>query len=276
MKWIALLLAIWGLVNPANVKAAPAPNLVVNGNFETGDSLGWTVSGSSTGVFSTVAPSWGPHYYYAGIYAANVGNNLFLSGTFSQAISTTAGQTYLFQFSGANTPALDGRFLITGSGGSVLSSGQISSTNKSVFTANGPLVVISFFRENPKYSDWVIVSDVSLQAQAVGYSHPGKYSVKIKETQSFDGVNLSWAYTKRGVARIDSVGHIYCGGADIPMQTGFISDDGSVSFGGVTTFARFKNGLIQFSGTSFEISPPGPVAATGVCTSEVTFTCTGN
>jgi hypothetical protein len=296
MKWIAILLAMWGLANAATAQAAPAPNLVVNGDFETGNLNGWTaggatwissapspvLSGSNSAGISTRSVTFG-----LGVVGGPPPTTAFLTGDLSQVIPTTPGTTYSFKFSGSNTAALDGRFLVIsgsitalegdlfyGSVPSVLSSGQINSTNMCAFTANGPSVTVSFFRENPNNSDAVTIDNVSLQV-AGNFSHHGKYFVKIKETQSFEGVDLSSTYTIIGVARIDSAGQIFYLGRDLPMQTGTISDDGTVNFGGIITTATINNRGIHFSGTT-QLNPIGPVASTGKCTTEVTFTRTGN
>ena len=85
------------------VTVDPSPattNLVVNGDFETGDFTGWALSGN-------VAPlSYGPQVFVtsnaeSGQYAAGLGS-VGSDGTLSQDIQTTAGQHYTLDFWLAN------------------------------------------------------------------------------------------------------------------------------------------------------------------------------
>jgi MYXO-CTERM domain-containing protein len=83
-----------GMVLALALAAGPArANLVTNGGFETGDFTGWTLTGSGGGVAidSTAAHSG---TYDAAFALINGGT----TATLSQAIATTAGQSYSLSF----------------------------------------------------------------------------------------------------------------------------------------------------------------------------------
>jgi len=68
-------------------------NLVTNGGFETGDFTGWTVTHASSG--SLISFTLTPH---SGTYAAGFAALSVLDDSISQTISTTPGDSYLFDF----------------------------------------------------------------------------------------------------------------------------------------------------------------------------------
>jgi hypothetical protein len=68
-------------------------NLVTNGGFETGDFTGWTTTPASSGTLFLVDGQ--PH---SGNNAAWFGAVSFLDDTITQSISTTPGESYLFNF----------------------------------------------------------------------------------------------------------------------------------------------------------------------------------
>ena len=76
-------------------------NLVVNGDFETGDLTGWTASGN-VGVVSATEINTGsgiPGTFPSGSYAVDFGgDNGPDNGVLSQIISTTIGTQYLLSF----------------------------------------------------------------------------------------------------------------------------------------------------------------------------------
>ena len=83
-----------GMVLALALAAGPArANLVTNGGFETGDFTGWTLTGSGGGVAidKTAAHSG----TYDAAFALAAGGT---TATLSQAIATTAGQSYSLSF----------------------------------------------------------------------------------------------------------------------------------------------------------------------------------
>jgi hypothetical protein len=65
-------------------------NMLVNGDFETGDFTGWTVAADYTGVTAYISTVGGPESgnYFAALGAGGT------PGTISQAVSTASGQNY--------------------------------------------------------------------------------------------------------------------------------------------------------------------------------------
>lgn len=70
-----------------------APLILLNGNFDSGDFLGW----SKTGNFSSCAVDTNSLYAHLGIYGAELGPN-GSPGFLSQTLSTTPGASYLLSF----------------------------------------------------------------------------------------------------------------------------------------------------------------------------------
>ncbi len=94
MKRWAILLAL--ALSVLLVQTAAA-NLVVNGDFGTGDLTGWTFTAASSGSdFNIDSESGPPPPGYT--YAANFGAVGAFDDTITQTIATVAGQTYTFSF----------------------------------------------------------------------------------------------------------------------------------------------------------------------------------
>jgi hypothetical protein len=85
LVWTSVMLASVFFATPP-VRAA---NIVVNGDFETGDFTGWTLTGPTTfSAVDTVAP-------HTGNFAAFFGD---VSTTLQQSLATTIGGTYEISF----------------------------------------------------------------------------------------------------------------------------------------------------------------------------------
>ena len=85
--FLALALAV-GSTGPARA------NLITNGDFETGDFTGWTLSGNTSLTFVDNGTFVSPH---AGKWAAALGA-IGSNNSLSQTIPTVPGGTYVFSF----------------------------------------------------------------------------------------------------------------------------------------------------------------------------------
>ena len=91
MKKIIVLL----FIGVAGTVSVPAQNLILNGNFATGDFSDWTVTGS---YFSVKSSSYGTLPPAGDSYLAEADGNETLSQTFA----TTIGQNYVLSLANAN------------------------------------------------------------------------------------------------------------------------------------------------------------------------------
>jgi hypothetical protein len=136
------------------------PNLVVNGDFETGDFTGWTTDSGSVTTGST--------YAHSGTYGAEFGPVGSL-GYLSQTLSTTPGTSYVLSF-WLDSP--DGEnpneFQVSWDGTTLLDEANIPAigwTNiQFVVTATDTSTVLQFgFRDDPTYLGF---DDVSVSTQS--------------------------------------------------------------------------------------------------------------
>src|SRR5262245_60901110 len=88
MTRISQLLGIVALLAGSAVPASA--NLIVNGDFETGDFTGWTQSANATFTFVDGPPHSGPHAAWLGPVNTN--------GFLSQTLVTVPGHLYDIEF----------------------------------------------------------------------------------------------------------------------------------------------------------------------------------
>lgn len=131
MKKFAFLLALVAVCLFAQTAAA---NLVANGSFETGNFNGWTVSpeireGVNWVFHSDIAPPGTEWAAQSGLYAAYHYGSTW--STFSQDLTTTAGQYYNLQFwlwTGALTSGTN-EFMVTWGGTTVFDQTNLPASN---------------------------------------------------------------------------------------------------------------------------------------------------
>lgn len=140
-------------------------NLVVNGDFETGDSLGWTKSGSLLDWISSPYQGTVSQGNYAWQYDAYPNNPAYIN----QTLNTIAGTEYTLSFDTMVYGGSPNNFSIS-VGGSLLYSFNNSpdyswKTNVVYFTATSGNEVLSVGGASEPL--WVEVDNVSVTAAAV-------------------------------------------------------------------------------------------------------------
>jgi hypothetical protein len=150
----------WPTMESAGNGGGSGPNLVVNGDFETGDFTGWTTDSGSVTTGST--------YAHSGTYGAQFGPVGSL-GYLSQTLSTTPGTSYVLSFwldsPDGDTP---NEFQVSWDGTTLLDEANIPAigwTNiQFMVTATGTSTVLQFgFRDDPTYLG---LDDVSVSTQS--------------------------------------------------------------------------------------------------------------
>lgn len=164
--------ATLGVVMGAMSMAAQA-NMITNGDFESGTFDGWTVSANATGVAS----------YYDGFTAESGSYFVYLCdtsgqapyGTISQALTTTAGQTYSLSYwlaSDGQTPNhFDASWNGSIIGGSAVSDISPMGYTQYLFTVTGTgSDTLTFHEQNePGY---LALDNVSLSASTAPVPEP--------------------------------------------------------------------------------------------------------
>ena len=136
MRWqvLTFLATALVLVTPA-VQSAARAELILNGNFETGNFDSWTLGGDTTDPTTFWVDSSNPQ---SGTFAAYFGpypNPI----TLSQTIATIPGTAYLFSFWLTNEPGSTNNSFSAGFGGSTLE--NLVNTNVSPYTLYNYTVV---------------------------------------------------------------------------------------------------------------------------------------
>jgi hypothetical protein len=164
---------------------ASASNIVVNGDFETGDFTGWTQSGNtgSTGV-DTAA-----HSGTFGAYFGPVGSLGFLT----QTLTTIAGSSYDLNFWLANDGGTPTSTSVTFDGKQLMSMTDAGSFGYQLFSysvvASGATADLQFaFQQDPAYFR---IDDISVTAAATETPEPATAAVM------FLGVGALMIYRKR-------------------------------------------------------------------------------
>ena len=94
LKCIATFVLSIGLLLVATARSTSAQNLIINGDFETGDFTGWTVTPAPTGSLIFVFPGPGPDTTFGAFFGAT--GSAFDS--ISQTFATTPGAFYTLSF----------------------------------------------------------------------------------------------------------------------------------------------------------------------------------
>jgi uncharacterized repeat protein (TIGR03803 family) len=180
--------------NDLEVDFGPVTDLIMNGGFETGNFMGWTLSGNT----EDTSVSTGSSYVHSGNYGAQLGPVGTL-GYLSQNFMTLPGTSYLLSFWLNSQGGIPNQFLVSWNGTTLFDQTNIGVTGwtnmQYVVTATTTNSILEFgFRNDPNYFG---LDDISLlQAR-----QEGAVSI-IKQPQSlnvFAGVSSSFSVFAAGM-----------------------------------------------------------------------------
>ena len=207
-------------------------NLVNNGNFETGNLNGWTLSGTLT------SPPWGPTIYIDthaefGQYAVGMGA-VGSDSAVSQTIATTPGQQYTLSFWLQNEGGGPNDFTATWNGQALL-----ALTNSAAFgykeytytvTATGSTTVLQFSaRQDPSLWDLDAISLTPVTAS------PAAGSVSINDVTISEGDSgtkvATFTVTRSGGTAAFAVNFATSDGTATVADGDYVATSGTLNFG---------------------------------------------
>jgi|APLak6261672720_1056091.scaffolds.fasta_scaffold01914_2 hypothetical protein len=191
-KFLPLIIMLASLLAFSPVVRA---NLIVNGGFETGTNIGWTVVPADIGSYCIVTPTLLSFGYTAqeGLYVVAFGAIEDSLDTIYQGFSTVVGKSYTFDFWVHNTAGWSGSLLLASwDPGYVSGQGSnpflIAAQNDGSFgwmeysftqMASSSWTTIVF--SGLSNADWIMVDNVSVNALAQVDTNPGFRSVKVPD-----------------------------------------------------------------------------------------------
>jgi hypothetical protein len=157
LRWCIACVAALGFA--ADLPGTAKADLVVNGDFGTGDFTGWSLSGDSSYAYVSGSP---------GDYAAALSTSGMGDGFLTQTLSTTVGQDYLVSFLLAGDGATPNSLVVSLGGTTLVSLTDVPDTLSSPvlysfdFTASSSSSLLQFdFVDDPGY---LYVTNVSVNA----------------------------------------------------------------------------------------------------------------
>ncbi len=233
-----------GVSTALNVTVNAPPNLVVNGNFETGDFTGWTLGGNY-GMSWAGAQTSVDSQAESGQYAAAIGA-MGSDATLSQTLQTVAGKQYTLSFWLANNGAGTNDFTVKWNGATVMALANAPAQGYTQYTftvtATGATSTLEFDgRQDP--SSWrldnISVTGIGTQASSV----PTITSFTPDTGVVGDGITDPAVLTLTGTAVANSTVNVYDGTKLLGTATANAS--GAWSF----TTAALPDGAHSFTAT---------------------------
>src|SRR5579884_1148585 len=140
-----------------------ATNLLVNGDFESGNFSGWTLSGDTNDTFIDDGSFFGPPF--SGSYEADLGT-ISSMGYLSQSIPTAAGANYLLSFWFSNPDMDPNEFFVNWNGKTLFARTNFQASNwtnvQVTLPSSSTSGVLQFEFEDDSFV--VLLDDVSVMA----------------------------------------------------------------------------------------------------------------